>query len=166
MEGMARKTEDLAVTAEKISHVVGLRIGQIIAEKKLRRSEVADSAHIDRGSLTRIISGERTATLDQVLAIAGVLKVAPGALMTPMAPAGPPVEEDELPEGLAHYLAPREKRIAPVVVEHLKRSQFTSEGALDDEFWDEQRAIWEKRLGLGAPHRDPGAGGVLPEKKS
>lgn len=177
---------------------IGERIRTAVKNAGLTQEQLAKRTGIKQPVISKIMTGKMAKTdADYVLKIARVCNVAnpssavsfeylltgvPGAPGTAAAPEGRPAApaDEDLPDGLAHYLSDREDRIAPAVVKKMKHSHFQdTEGVVfDDDFWDEQRIIWEKRLGLSplgasrgsggagpAPGSGGGAGGGVSEKK-
>lgn len=140
------------------------RLRRAIKASGKTREQISRESGIDVSTISRLLGGKRRIRIDTVECLAPVLGVdvkqlLSGDVATSVRPA-----PTELPEGLAHYLEGRETRIAPAIVQAMKCSQFQAiPGVIfDDIFWDEQRQLWEKRLGLQPlrplDQRGPGTG--------
>lgn len=135
------------------------RLREAVEKSGKTLAQIAKASGIEASTISRILSGERRLRAEHLESIGPVvgLKAPVEASVSRLAAVQP-----EMPEGLAHYLEGREEMIAPAVVKAMKGSQFqTIPGVtFDDAFWDDQRQLWEKRLGLRPlDNRGAGAGG-------
>jgi len=153
----AQKQQEAKRNAE-----IGRRLKVAISFTDIDQSQIADDLKISRSMMSLYLNGKRTVPTGKLAELAGRL----GVSLDSLVPGGPePVKtgrsraaaatpnqypDEDLPEGLANYLATREDLISPRVVRAMKGSHFqeTAGVVFDDSFWDEQRQLWEKRLGL------------------
>jgi transcriptional regulator with XRE-family HTH domain len=131
-------------------------------EAEVTDGAIARASKVDRSTVSRILSGERIATADQISAIAAALNAPALIPPEPVVGAGSPQQEggfqptsglrSRLPPGLEGFLERHGKRLKITRRErvYLERDRTETDAWLrkDDGYWERRLKFWREELAI------------------